>query len=79
MWSFATNNSNMGTSSPECVEDLSRRSGEFFTEAVGVQQEIRLKLLNGGDQTVEARKKLNLGRQLLRDLCTLGTGQRSNE
>lgn len=62
--------------SPECVKDLSRRSGEFVAEAVGVQQETRLKLLNGGDQTVEARKELNLRRQILCDLCTLGKGHR---
>lgn len=66
----------MSTLSPECVEDLSRRSGEFITEAVGVQQETRLKLLNGGDQTVEACKKLNMKRQILCDLCTLGKGHR---
>lgn len=68
----------MSTPSPECVEDLSRRSGEFVTEAVRVQQETRLELLDGGDQTVEARKKLNLRRQILRDPCTLGKGHRKD-
>lgn len=66
----------MSTSSPECVEDLSRRSGELVAEAVWVQQETRLKLLDGGDQTVEARKKLNLRRHILCDLCTLGEGHK---
>lgn len=66
----------MSPSTPERVEDLSRRSGEFIAEAVGVQQETRLKLLNGGDQAVEARKKLNLRWQILCDLCTLGKGHR---
>lgn len=62
----------MSTSSPECVEDLSRGGGEFVAEAVGFQQEARLELLDGGYQTVEAREQLELRRQILRDLCRLG-------
>lgn len=62
----------MRTLSPQCVEDLSRRSGEFIAEAVGVHQETSLELLDGGYQTVEAHKKLNLRWHILCDRCPLG-------
>lgn len=62
----------MSTSSPERVEDLSRRSGKFVTKAVGVEQETRLELLDGDNQAVEAREELHLRWQIVRDLCRLG-------